>query len=161
VLGSGDERDTNDKRWGRFPNPTVHIGLGQLRRVVNALIAKYGPPAEIAIEMTRDFKLSPKKLAELEKEQAGNQKKNEQRAEEIRKLGQAVRPSLELSKVEETAYDALHDNLALVFENRPPDEFLRSFRNFLEEVEHLLGPQKAERYRAGLNANVEKLLYRN
>jgi CRISPR-associated endonuclease Csn1 len=90
VLGSGDERDTNDKRWGRFPNPTVHIGLGQLRRVVNALIAKYGPPEQIAVEMTRSFKLSPAQLAKVEKEQAENQKKNDKRAEEIRKLGQAV-----------------------------------------------------------------------
>lgn len=90
VLGSGDPRDTNDKRWGRFPNPTVHIGLGQLRRVVNALIAEYGPPVEIAVEMTRDFKLTPRKLAELEKEQAENQRKNDRRAQEIRKLGQAV-----------------------------------------------------------------------
>src|SRR5207248_3943318 len=77
VVGSGDPRDANDKRWGRFPDPTVHIGLGQMRRVVNALIAEYGAPTEIAVEMTRDFKLSPKKLAELEKEQSENQKKNE------------------------------------------------------------------------------------
>jgi CRISPR-associated endonuclease Csn1 len=90
VLGSGDPRDSNDKRWGRFPNPTVHIGLGQLRRVVNALIERYGPPAGIAVEMTRDFKLSPKKLAELEKGQAENQKRNEERAKEIGNLGQAV-----------------------------------------------------------------------
>jgi CRISPR-associated endonuclease Csn1 len=90
VLGSGDERDTSDKRWGRFPNPTVHIGLGQLRRVVNALIAEHGPPAEIAVEMTRDFKLTPRKLAELEREQADNQRKNDRRAEQIRSFGQAV-----------------------------------------------------------------------
>lgn len=90
VLGSGDERDTNDKRWGRFPNPTVHIGLGQLRRVVNALIEKHGAPTEVTVEMTRDFKLAPKQLGELEREQAENQRKNERRAEEIRKLGQAV-----------------------------------------------------------------------
>jgi CRISPR-associated endonuclease Csn1 len=90
VVGSGDPNDPAEKRWGRFPNPTVHVGLGQLRRVVNALITKYGPPEEIAVEMTRDFKLSPKKLAELEKEQAENQRNNERRAEEIRKLGQAV-----------------------------------------------------------------------
>ncbi|MGH6678670.1 MAG: type II CRISPR RNA-guided endonuclease Cas9, partial [Bradyrhizobium sp.] len=90
VLGTGDPRDTNDKRWGRFPNPTVHIGLGQLRRVVNALIAEHGPPAEIAIEMTRDFKLTPKKLSELETEQAENQKNNERRADQIRSLGQAA-----------------------------------------------------------------------
>ncbi len=90
VLGTGERQDPKEKRWGRFPNPTVHIGIGQLRRVVNALIAEYGPPAEIAVEMTRDFKLTPKKLAELEKEQAENQKKNERRAEQIRGLGQAV-----------------------------------------------------------------------
>jgi CRISPR-associated endonuclease Csn1 len=90
VLGSGDPRDNNDRRWGRFPNPTVHIGLGQLRRVINTLIAQHGAPAEIAVEMTRDFKLTPRKLAELEKEQAQNQKQNEKRAGEIRKLGQAV-----------------------------------------------------------------------
>jgi CRISPR-associated endonuclease Csn1 len=90
VLGSGDPQHDKVKQWGRFPNPTVHIGLGQLRRVVNALIAEYGPPAEIAVEMTRDFKLTPGKLAELEKEQADNQRKNERRATEIRKLGQAV-----------------------------------------------------------------------
>ena len=90
VLGSGDSRDNNEKRWGRFPNPTVHIGLGQLRRVVNALIAEYGSPTEVAVEMTRDFKLSPKKLAELEKEQAENQKKNEKRADAIRNERQAV-----------------------------------------------------------------------
>ena len=90
VLGSGDPRDNNDRRWGRFPNPTVHIGLGQLRRVVNALIAQYGPPSEIAVEMTRDFKLAPRKLAELERQQAENQRKNQKRAAEIGKLGQAV-----------------------------------------------------------------------
>ncbi len=86
VVGTGDPDDTIEKRWGRFPNPTVHIGLGQLRRVVNALIAEYGPPAEIAVEMTRAFKLSPKKLTEIEKVQADNQRKNEKRAEQIQGL---------------------------------------------------------------------------
>ena len=90
VLGSGDPHDAKDKRWGRFPNPTVHIGLGQLRRVVNALIRDYGPPTEIAVEMTRAFKLSPKQLAALEKEQTENQRKNEKRDEILRQHGQAV-----------------------------------------------------------------------
>ncbi len=110
VLGSGDSRDSNDKRWGRFPNPTVHIGLGQLRSVVNQLIKEYGAPAEIAVEMTRDFKLSPKKLSEIEREQANNQHKNEKRAEEIHKLGQAAnaRNRLKLRLWEEqNPYDPL------------------------------------------------------
>lgn len=91
VIGSGDSRDPNDRRWGRFPNPTVHIGLGQLRRVVNALIRDIGhAPAQIAVEMTRDFKLSPLQLAKVEKEQADNQRRNQKRREEIEKLGQAA-----------------------------------------------------------------------
>ncbi len=87
LVGSGDPHDDKEKRWGRFPNPTVHIGLGQLRRVVNALIAELGAPSEIALEMTRDFKLSPKKLAELDAEQTKNQRKNQARAAELLKLG--------------------------------------------------------------------------
>lgn len=90
VVGTGDPGDRVEKRWGRFPNPTVHIGLGQLRRVVNALIRDHGPPAEIAVEMTRAFKLSPKQLAEVEKEQAANQRKNEARDSILRQHGQAV-----------------------------------------------------------------------
>jgi CRISPR-associated endonuclease Csn1 len=89
VVGSGDPHDSDEKRWGRVPNPTVHIGLGQIRRVVNALIREYGPPSEVNVEMTRDFKLPPKKLAEVEAEQADNQRKNEIRRNKLRTLGQA------------------------------------------------------------------------
>jgi CRISPR-associated endonuclease Csn1 len=90
VLGSGDPRHTNDERWGRFPNPTVHIGMGQIRRVVNALIRKYGPPTETTVEMTRDFKLSPRKLSEIQREQAANQKKNDERRDLIEAQRQPV-----------------------------------------------------------------------
>jgi len=109
VLGSGDPRDGNDKRWGRFPNPTVHIGLGQLRRIVNDLIREYGPPAQIAVEMTRDFKLSPDRLAKVEKEQADNQRKNDARRQTIREHGQAenVRNTLKLRLWEELSPDGL------------------------------------------------------
>ena len=84
VTGTGDLRHSNQKRWGRLPSPTVHIGLGQLRRVVNAVAKEYGPPREAVVEMTRGFKLPPGKLRELEREQASNQEKNERRDEIIR-----------------------------------------------------------------------------
>lgn len=87
VTGTGDQRDGNQKRWGRLPNPTVHIGLGQLRRVVNAIAKELGPPTEAVVEMTRSFKLSPNKVRELEREQAANQEKNEKRDREIAELG--------------------------------------------------------------------------
>jgi CRISPR-associated endonuclease Csn1 len=63
-------------RYGRFPNPTVHIALNQLRVVINALIARYGKPAEINIELARDLKMSSRQREELLKEQAANTKKN-------------------------------------------------------------------------------------
>jgi CRISPR-associated endonuclease Csn1 len=84
VVGSGERNDPKEVRWGRFPNPTVHIGLGQIRRVVNSLIAELGAPEQIVIEMARDFKLSPKQRAELEREQADNQRKNDERAEQLK-----------------------------------------------------------------------------
>jgi CRISPR-associated endonuclease Csn1 len=91
VLGSGDPRHPNESRWGRFPNPTVHIGLGQIRRVVNALIRDLeGPPTQVVVEMTRAFKLSPVQLAKVEKEQADNQRKNDVRRRELAALGNAT-----------------------------------------------------------------------
>lgn len=90
VVGSGDPLDTPEKRFGRLPNPTVHIGLGQLRRVVNALIERYGPPQRVVVEMTRSFKLSPLQLAKVEKEQADNQRRNDFRRAQLLDLGVAV-----------------------------------------------------------------------
>lgn len=90
VMGSGEPSDPPEKRFGRLPNPTVHIGLGQLRRLVNALIERIGPPAEVVVEMTREFRYSPQKLKEIEQEQAKNQRRNDLRREELMKLGQAV-----------------------------------------------------------------------
>lgn len=87
VVGTGDSRDRNEDRYGRFPNPTVHIGLGQLRRVINDLVREYGPPAEIAVEFTRALKYSPRERADIRREQRRNQEKNDQRRQELSRLG--------------------------------------------------------------------------
>lgn len=87
VVGSRDPHDKKEAQWGRFPNPTVHIGLGQIRRVVNALIRKYGAPEQIVVELARDLKNSKKRKDEIEKEQKVNQRKNEARRQKITDLG--------------------------------------------------------------------------
>ncbi len=87
VVGTGDPKDPPEQRFGRLPNPTVHIGLGQLRRLVNALVDRYGPPAQVVVEMTRSFKLSPDELAKVEKEQATNQARNDRRRADLQALG--------------------------------------------------------------------------
>ena len=87
VVGSGDPRDLKEKQFGFLPNPTVRIGLGQLRRLVNRTIKEYGPPTEIAVEFTRALKLSPKEKTEVKREQRRNQDKNTARAAELASLG--------------------------------------------------------------------------
>ena len=72
------ENDPPEKRFGRIANPTVHIGLNQVRRVVNALIHKYGHPAEMIIEVARDLKQSKEQREDDSKRQAANQRRNAQ-----------------------------------------------------------------------------------
>ncbi|MCF1502455.1 type II CRISPR RNA-guided endonuclease Cas9 [Afifella sp. H1R] len=67
--GTGGEAEESDPHWdevkGRITNPTVHIALNQLRRVVNALIRKYGKPDRIAIEVGRELKLNERQRNEV------------------------------------------------------------------------------------------------
>ena len=75
-FGTGEPDDPPEKRFGRIANPTVHIGLNELRKVINGLIEKYGHPSEIIVEVARELKLSRRRKQEIEKEQAARQKRN-------------------------------------------------------------------------------------
>ena len=57
-FGSGKPEDAPEKRFGKIANPTVHIGLNQVRLVVNALVKRYGHPNEVIVELARDLKQS-------------------------------------------------------------------------------------------------------
>jgi CRISPR-associated endonuclease Csn1 len=78
-TGSGDPAHETEKRFGRAPNPTVHVALNQLRHVVNALIARHGPPAQIVVEVLRDLGRSAEQRREVEKEQRTNREANDRR----------------------------------------------------------------------------------
>lgn len=86
-TGTGERSDPLEKRYGRIANPTVHIGLNQLRAVVNAIISKYGRPHQIVIELARDLKLSSKKKKELEQKQKIRQDENDRYRDQLEKLG--------------------------------------------------------------------------
>jgi CRISPR-associated endonuclease Csn1 len=86
-FGTGDPKDSDEKRYGRVANPTVHIGLNQVRRVVNAVIERYGPPTQIALEVTRELKQSRDQRERIEAEQAKNQKQNDEFRKELQELG--------------------------------------------------------------------------
>ena len=75
-FGTGVVTDSDEMRFGRIANPTVHIGLNQVRRVVNALINRYGHPSEVIVELARDLKQSREQRQEENQRQAENQRRN-------------------------------------------------------------------------------------
>ena len=79
VVGADPKAPETDevKRWGRFPNPTVHVGLNQIRRVVNRIIEVYGKPEEIVVELARGLGMSAKQRRAHRKTQRENEKRNE------------------------------------------------------------------------------------
>lgn len=85
-FGTGKPEDTAEKRYGKIANPTVHIGLNQIRTVVNALIKRYGHPSEVIIELARDLKQSQEQRKEEQQRQATNQKRNQRMREDIAAL---------------------------------------------------------------------------
>jgi CRISPR-associated endonuclease Csn1 len=92
AFGSGNPNDPPEKQFGKIANPTVHIGLNQVRTVVNALIERYGHPSQVIVEVARDLKQSKDQRDEANKKQAENQKRNER----VRKsIAETLRISLE------------------------------------------------------------------
>ena len=85
-FGSNDPKDSDEKRYGKIANPTVHIGLNQVRLVVNALIKRYGHPSEVIVEVARDLKQSKDQRDEESKRQTENQKRNKRLREDIARV---------------------------------------------------------------------------
>lgn len=79
VSGTGEPSDRQEVRLGRLANPTVHIGLNQLRKLVNAVIKNHGPPDEIVVELTRELKVSQDEKRRIDQQQMENQRKNDER----------------------------------------------------------------------------------
>ena len=78
VIAKKTAPEGSQDAIGRVPNPTVHIGLNQLRAVVNALIDTYGPPAGIVLELARELKLNKKRKDDIQRQNRENEKKNDE-----------------------------------------------------------------------------------
>ncbi|MBL8581521.1 MAG: type II CRISPR RNA-guided endonuclease Cas9, partial [Rhizobiaceae bacterium] len=86
--GTGNPDDVYDVFKGRITNPSVHIALNQLRRVVNALIRRHGKPDRIAIELGRELKLSDNEKRKVDDTIRKNTRAAEQRSKKLAELGQ-------------------------------------------------------------------------
>ena len=87
-------KDGEEVRYGRFPNPTVHIGLNQLRRVVNRLIEIYGKPEEIAVELARDLKSNREQRLTYQRRQREGRERNQRFTEMLEAAGQEPSPDI-------------------------------------------------------------------
>ena len=88
MPGTGNENDDDITRFGRIMNPTVHIGLNQLRLLMNAIIETHGLPDRIVVELARDLRLTQKGREEIEKENKRNRLAGKKRGETLERLGQ-------------------------------------------------------------------------
>ncbi len=89
-TGSGEPEDPEEKRFGRAPNPTVHVALNQLRHVVNAIISRHGHPAQIVVEVLRELNQSAFERSRIQREQGENARRREEWAKQLTELGQRV-----------------------------------------------------------------------
>jgi CRISPR-associated endonuclease Csn1 len=87
AFGSGDPDDPEEIRYGRIANPTVHIALNQLRRVVNALIGQYGHPQEIVVELARELKLNKLQRDKVNRDIRDNTQRAERHGQLLAQLG--------------------------------------------------------------------------
>jgi len=58
APGKEEYGDPLERRFGKITNPTVHIAMRQLQKLVNAIIAVHGKPDQIVVELARELKLN-------------------------------------------------------------------------------------------------------
>ena len=77
----------------RIPNPTVHVGLNQLRAVVNDIIRICeidNKSLQIALEIGRDLPVGAKRRKERERENSDNRDNNARIDERLKEFGEAA-----------------------------------------------------------------------
>jgi len=75
TRNSGDEEaDVH----GKINNPTVHVALNQLWKLVNSLSLKYGAPAQVVLELGKEARMSAEKRKNLIKAMNDNEKLNDE-----------------------------------------------------------------------------------
>lgn len=84
VVRNEKSSDPMVREYGRVANPTVHIALNQLKRLMNTIKGRYGCwPQEIVVEMTRELKKGRTEIAEIIREIEKNTKQRDTWRKEI------------------------------------------------------------------------------
>jgi CRISPR-associated endonuclease Csn1 len=86
-AGTLQSSDPPEKRWGRMNNPTAHNGLRQVEKLVNGVIAAYGRPEEIVVELAQQLHFSQKDKAQRSKLARDGLKRDDVRLTALRQHG--------------------------------------------------------------------------
>lgn len=76
-----------EEELSQITNPVVKRAIGQTRKVINAIIGKYGAPTQIKIECTNELAKSFKDRKKIHDNQEENRRANEIRVEKLKELG--------------------------------------------------------------------------
>jgi len=93
LLPSVNDWLKEHERAVAIRNPAVMRGLTELRKVVNAVIRRYGKPRHIRIELARDLKNSRKKRGEISKQNMERRGEREKAAKLLAKQFGIEHPS--------------------------------------------------------------------
>jgi CRISPR-associated endonuclease Csn1 len=88
APGKEEYGDEKERRFGKITNPTVHIGMRQLEKLINAIIAVHGRPDQIVVELARELKLNEKQKDEHKKRIKRDADAAIARGEKLRSMGQ-------------------------------------------------------------------------
>lgn len=150
-----------EARFGKIGNPTVHLGLNQVRKIVNAIIKRYGLPEQIVVEVGRDLKNGKYTRHEIEKEQKVNRERNEEFAKELEKIGlvnnaaNRLRLGLyeELGALKKCVYSGKTISLAQLFTNEIQIDHILPMARTLDDSfkNKILAFQGANKFKGNLS----------
>ncbi len=134
------ERDNprnDEERYGRVANPTVHVALNELKKVINDLIRRWGPPEQVVLELARDLPLSDRRRRELEALLKKNQDLNDKRNAYLTANGYSPNYENRLKlRLYEEAMDAFGGTVVCAFSGTPINK-TDLFSDDVE-IEHIL-----------------------
>ena len=95
-----DANEHPEQYYGKINNPTVHVALNQLRKLVNRLIDRFGLPDEIHVELVRDLKRTAKARDTIIRQNKTFAKANDNRTKLFCDLFDGQKPTgLDLKKI--------------------------------------------------------------
>ncbi len=83
CLGKKAAPASDEEKFGKIKNATVHVALNQVRHLVNELIERYGKPFDIAVEYARDLSASTRERQKMTDRRDENERENQRILKEM------------------------------------------------------------------------------